>query len=280
MPVATWSTKARKVALPNTYHHPVRGGTGCSSACRVQVTRPLRSSIQARSLRMRAASGDRDGARLDLDLTRRAPAPGRSGAAWAADPRTRCRPRSTRRRGRDRGRAAPSAIQRTGQPRWVQCTEYAVKRVASSRRSHAAVRAVTPDHGSAEASSNRTFTVSPMAKSSTRPTARHTRGSFRVSGARRKPTTGSPSRAPIAPESTTESLERKRRRSGGSGESGREGESMAESRTECARGGEPTYAPPFARTSSRMFIAVNRFRLGNLSTARAVYRCVFSYLRS
>src|SRR5687767_10271017 len=69
MPVATWRMKARRVALPNTYHHPVRGGTGCSSARRVAVRIPLRSSIQAKSCLITAGSGDRDRAGLDLDLT-------------------------------------------------------------------------------------------------------------------------------------------------------------------------------------------------------------------
>ncbi len=36
------------VALPKTYHHPVRGGTGCARARRVAVMSPLRSSSQAR----------------------------------------------------------------------------------------------------------------------------------------------------------------------------------------------------------------------------------------
>ena len=44
-----------RVALPKTYHQPVRGGTGCSSARRVAVMRPLRSSSQARRRRSTGA---------------------------------------------------------------------------------------------------------------------------------------------------------------------------------------------------------------------------------
>src|SRR6476469_1024549 len=68
IPVSTCSTNARKVALPNTYHHPVRGGTGCSSARRAAVRRPLRSSSQASRRLSTEVSGDRNGAGLDLDL--------------------------------------------------------------------------------------------------------------------------------------------------------------------------------------------------------------------
>src|SRR5512138_1900089 len=68
MPVATCSTKAMNVALPNTYHQPVRGGTGCSSACRVAVIRPLRSSSQERRRRNTGRSDDGNGAGQDLDL--------------------------------------------------------------------------------------------------------------------------------------------------------------------------------------------------------------------
>src|SRR5512146_1619775 len=70
MPVTTCSTNARNVALPNTYHHPVRGGTGCSSTPRVQVRRPVRSSSVARSRLITSASPERDLAREDLDLSR------------------------------------------------------------------------------------------------------------------------------------------------------------------------------------------------------------------
>src|SRR5918994_7097348 len=69
MPVATWRMKARRVALPKTYHHPVRGGTGCASARRAALRRPLRSSIQAKNCLITSGSGDRDRAGLDLDLT-------------------------------------------------------------------------------------------------------------------------------------------------------------------------------------------------------------------
>ena len=44
-----------------------------------------------------------------------------------------------------------SGRQRTGQPRWVQLMEKAVKLSVFSRRSQAAVLAVTPAQGSGEA---------------------------------------------------------------------------------------------------------------------------------
>src|SRR5690348_8333054 len=69
MPVATCSTNAIRVALPNTYHQPVRGGTGCSSACWEAVSSPLRSSSHARKRRSIGRSGDGNGAGQDLDLT-------------------------------------------------------------------------------------------------------------------------------------------------------------------------------------------------------------------
>src|SRR5262249_50868121 len=68
MPVRTCSTNARRVALPKTYHHPVRGGTGCSSARRAAVRRPLRSSSQSKNSLITPASHDRDRTRQDLDL--------------------------------------------------------------------------------------------------------------------------------------------------------------------------------------------------------------------
>src|SRR5579864_5439408 len=70
MPVTTCSRNARNVALPNTYHHPVRGGTGCSSTPRAQVRRPVRSSSTARSRLITCPSPERDLAREDLHLSR------------------------------------------------------------------------------------------------------------------------------------------------------------------------------------------------------------------
>src|SRR5581483_6364982 len=57
------------VALPKTYHHPSRGGTGWVSACRVQETSPLRSSSQARKRPIRPPSHHGDRAGEDLDLS-------------------------------------------------------------------------------------------------------------------------------------------------------------------------------------------------------------------
>ena len=67
-----------------------------------------------------------------------------------------------------------SASQRTGQPRCVQLMEKAMKVSAFTRRSHAALRAVTPAHGNGEASSYCTAVVSPILKDSTFPTERQT----------------------------------------------------------------------------------------------------------
>src|SRR5262249_3450955 len=59
---------AMRVALPKTYHHPVRLGTGCSSAWRTQATRPLRSSSQPRNPLITLASRERNGARQNFHL--------------------------------------------------------------------------------------------------------------------------------------------------------------------------------------------------------------------
>src|SRR6185437_11514257 len=71
MPVTTWSTNASKVALPNTYHQPVRGGTGCSSAWRADVRSPLRSSSQAKKRLITPASryGNRTGEDFHLAVS-------------------------------------------------------------------------------------------------------------------------------------------------------------------------------------------------------------------
>src|SRR5574338_627466 len=59
---------AMSVALPNTYHQPVRGGTGCSSIRRVNENSPLRSSSQSTVRRSQPMSDDRDRAGEDLHL--------------------------------------------------------------------------------------------------------------------------------------------------------------------------------------------------------------------
>src|SRR4029077_3882939 len=59
---------ARKVALPKTYHQPVRGGTGCASTPRAQVSRPVRSSNAARSRPITPDSSERNRTRENLHL--------------------------------------------------------------------------------------------------------------------------------------------------------------------------------------------------------------------
>ena len=78
----------------------------------------------------------------------------------------------------------------TGHPRCVQLAANATKFVSSIRRSHAAVRAVTPAHGSGEESANDTSTVDPIVKSFTLPTGRQMRGARFQSGERMNPTIG------------------------------------------------------------------------------------------
>src|SRR5665213_772934 len=93
-----------------------------------------------------------------------------------------------------------SASQRTGQPRWVQLIEKAMNVSAFTRRSHAALRAVTPAHGNGEASSYFTAVVSPILKDSTFPTERQTCGLRLKNGARIKPAVGTARiKAPIPP---------------------------------------------------------------------------------
>src|SRR5215472_3879348 len=99
-----------------------------------------------------------------------------------------------------------SRSQRTGQPRCAQLTEKATNFVSLARRSHAAVFPVTPAHGSGDASAKVTATVSPTVKSSTAPTARHSRGGERKRGATTKPTIGTASATPPAALSTTLTL--------------------------------------------------------------------------
>src|SRR5665213_26594 len=82
------------------------------------------------------------------------------------------------------------ASQRTGQPRCVQLMENAMNVSAFTRRNHAALRAVTPAHGSGEASSYCTAVVSPILKDSTFPTERQIFSLRSKNGATRKPTAG------------------------------------------------------------------------------------------
>src|SRR5665213_289900 len=117
-----------------------------------------------------------------------------------------------------------SASQRTGQPRWVQLIEKAMNVSAFTRRSHAALRAVTPAHGNGEASSYFTAVVSPILKDSTFPTERQTSCVRLKNGARIKPTTGTVTiNAPIPP---TARLNRARnfRRESSAGEAGQPAE--------------------------------------------------------
>src|SRR5580704_8363559 len=107
-------------------------------------------------------------------------------------------------------------IQRTGQPRWAQLTENAMNSRSPVRRSHAALLAVIPAHGSGEASTRLTFVVSPSLKSPTLPTVRQTMGPFWSRGARVNPTSGTAS-PPHPVPSPTQTRARKRRRSGDSG---------------------------------------------------------------
>src|SRR5580693_8406168 len=90
--------------------------------------------------------------------------------------------------------------QRTGQPRCVQLMEKAMKVSAFTRRSQAALRAVTPAHGKGEASSYFTAVVSPILKDSTLPTERQTSCLRTKNGARIKPAIGTAKiKAPTAP---------------------------------------------------------------------------------
>src|SRR5713101_7385288 len=68
MPVTTWSMNARNVALPKTYHQPVRRGTGCSNTPRNQLSSPVRSSKAARRCLITPRSPERDLSRQNLHL--------------------------------------------------------------------------------------------------------------------------------------------------------------------------------------------------------------------
>ncbi len=76
-PVSTWSKKAARVALPNTYHHFASAGTWCFMIGPRALRTPRRSSSQRPSMRRRARMAlDRSAAgRPALALRRLARAP-------------------------------------------------------------------------------------------------------------------------------------------------------------------------------------------------------------
>src|SRR5437763_11971336 len=108
-------------------------------------------------------------------------------------------------------RSAPSS-QRTGQPRWVQLAEKAMKLSSVTRRSQTPLFAVTPAQGSDEGSVTVTATVFPIWKSSGLPIITHSRGIFRKKGATINLTSGTPTIAVHRPTSAMESFSRNRRR--------------------------------------------------------------------
>src|SRR5438094_9335694 len=85
-----------------------------------------------------------------------------------------------------------SGSQRTGQPKCVQLTENAMNSVSFVRRSHNALFAVMPAHGSDDGSLTITLTVFPTSKSAMLPTETHLPVVFRKIGATTKPTRGTP----------------------------------------------------------------------------------------
>src|SRR4029077_19658337 len=108
-------------------------------------------------------------------------------------------------------RSAPSS-QRTGQPRWVQLAEKAIKLSSVTRRSQTPLFAVTPAQGSDEGSVTVTATVFPIWKSSGLPIVTHFSGTFRKKGATMNPTRGNPTIALQRPMSAMESFSKNRRR--------------------------------------------------------------------
>src|SRR4029077_3845569 len=108
-------------------------------------------------------------------------------------------------------RSAPSS-QRTGQPRWVQLAEKAMKLSSVTRRSQTPLFAVTPAQGSDEGSVTVTATVFPIWKSSGLPIVTHSRGTFRKNGATMNPIKGTPIIALQRPINAIESFSKKRRR--------------------------------------------------------------------
>src|SRR4029077_628283 len=108
-------------------------------------------------------------------------------------------------------RSAPSN-QRTGQPRWVQLAEKAMKLSSLTRRSQTPLFAVTPAQGSDEGSVTVTATVLPIWKSSGLPSVTHFSGTFRNNGATMNPTNGTPTIAVQRPTRAIESFSKNRRR--------------------------------------------------------------------
>src|SRR6266516_1910047 len=108
-------------------------------------------------------------------------------------------------------RSAPSS-QRTGQPRWVQLAEKAMKLSSVTRRSQTPLFAVTPAQGSDEGSVTVTATVFPIWKSSGLPIVTHSRGTFRKSGATMNPIRGTPTIALQSPMRPIDSFSKNRRR--------------------------------------------------------------------
>src|SRR5947208_7231477 len=105
-----------------------------------------------------------------------------------------------------------SSSQRTGQPRWVQLAEKAMKLSSVTRRSQTPLFAVTPAQGSDEGSVTVTATVFPIWKSSGFPIVTHSRGTFRKNGATINPTNGTPTIAVQSPTRPMESFSKNRRR--------------------------------------------------------------------
>src|SRR6202030_4097289 len=108
-------------------------------------------------------------------------------------------------------RSAPSS-QRTGQPRWVQLAEKAMKLSSVTRRSQTPLFAVTPAQGSDDGSVTVTATVLPIWKSSGLPSVTHFCGTLRKKGATMNPTNGTPTIALQRPTSEMESFAKNRRR--------------------------------------------------------------------
>src|ERR1700677_2291115 len=98
--------------------------------------------------------------------------------------------------------------------------EKATNVAASTRRNHAAVRAVTPAQGSGEASSNCTAVVVPIANESTLPTARQYSGRRRNKGATTKPAIGTSKTSEPRPKSPKISRSKNFRRDNSSGVAG------------------------------------------------------------
>src|SRR5450432_620455 len=86
-----------------------------------------------------------------------------------------------------------------------------------TRRSQAALFAEMPAHGSDEGSVIVTLTVLPISKSDTWPSGSQSLGGLRKSGARTKPTKGTPRTAAQRPPSAIEIFSKKRRRDISSG---------------------------------------------------------------